>query len=253
MNRYGKKILKNKEHKQKNFYIDYSEVISLGLIALVIVLLWPTMFVYPVKLLVVFFHEASHAVMAYATGGRVLQIALNADLSGHCIVAGGNAFLVASAGYLGSMLFGAMLLLLARKSAWTPCISKSFSVVMLFVAILFIRPLVSFGQLFALMSAGGFFLLGWKAPPWMNRVVLQAIGIASCMKALLDMHAVAFLSPNVPSDAAILAEITGIPAFIWGIFWLMLGLITIWMLLPYLLRRPQPAYSDEAELPTSSL
>ncbi len=250
---YDKKTFKSQEFQLKKTSLDYSEAISLGLIALVVVLLWPTVFVYPIKLLVVFFHEASHGAMAYATGGRVVRMALHADLSGYCVVAGGNAFLVASAGYLGSMLAGAFLLVAARKTAWTPYISQAFSVAMVFVAILFIRPLVSFGQLFAFISAGGFFMLGWKASPWMNRVLLQAIGIASCMKALLDMHAVTFLSPNMPSDATILAEITGIPAFVWGIFWLILGLITLWMLLPYLLRRPRSLYSAEDGVSTGSL
>ena len=67
---------------------------------------WDTIIIYPLKILTVFFHELSHALAAIVTGGKVLEIVLVPEQGGHCLIAGGNGFLVSSAGYLGSLIWG---------------------------------------------------------------------------------------------------------------------------------------------------
>ena len=221
--------------------LDYTEALSLLMLSMAVIVVWPTIFVYPFKLLVVFFHELSHALMAWATGGRVVELALRHDLSGHCVVVGGNAVLIASAGYLGSILWGIGLLLLVKRSERAPYMSFTLGMVLLSITVLFLRPLFSFGFIFSVLSAIGFLLLGWKAAPWINRVLLQCLGITSCLKALLDIYTVSTSGTSLPSDAVVLAQHTGIPAIVWGVFWMLLSLGILWWSLPYLLRRPAPA------------
>ena len=76
--------------------------------------LWWSPVIYPLKLFVVLLHEAGHAAAAVATGGVVQRILVTPDQGGVCYCPGGNAFLTLSAGYLGSLFFGALILLLAR-------------------------------------------------------------------------------------------------------------------------------------------
>ena len=55
------------------------------LLALLILVfaLWPTPFLAPLKTLVVFFHEASHALTAVATGGVVIEMEIDQNQGGH--------------------------------------------------------------------------------------------------------------------------------------------------------------------------
>ncbi|HEX2173915.1 MAG TPA: M50 family metallopeptidase [Dehalococcoidia bacterium] len=89
----------------------------LGLIVLffaVVNVFWATPFVYPLTILTTIFHELSHALATAFTGGTARDIIINADGSGVAFRQGGIDLIVAPAGYLGSTLFGAILLLTAR-------------------------------------------------------------------------------------------------------------------------------------------
>ena len=78
------------------------------LLALLILVfaLWPTPFLAPLKTLVVFFHEASHALTAVATGGVVIEMEVDQNQGGHVRSMGDIRLLTLSAGYLGSLLWG---------------------------------------------------------------------------------------------------------------------------------------------------
>ena len=70
-------------------------------IFIVIVFLWNTQFVYPLKIFVVFMHEVSHGLAALATGGSIKEIQVVPQEGGHAITAGGSRFWTLTAGYLG--------------------------------------------------------------------------------------------------------------------------------------------------------
>ena len=74
--------------------------------------------VYPFRLFNTFVHEAGHAVATVITGGYVESMVVNLDTSGYVLRRGGWTPLVASAGYLGSILAGAALLFAGRKRSW---------------------------------------------------------------------------------------------------------------------------------------
>ena len=83
--------------------------VVIGLAALV---LWNTPVAYPFRIFVVFLHEISHGLAAVLTGGRIVSIGLSFNEGGVCVTQGGWRFVVLSAGYLGSLLWGALFLLL---------------------------------------------------------------------------------------------------------------------------------------------
>ena len=89
---------------------------QLALIPVLVFALWNTPVVFPVKVLVVFLHELSHGLAAVLTGGSIVAISLSVQQGGEATTLGGNGFIILSAGYLGSLLFGVAMLLIAVRT-----------------------------------------------------------------------------------------------------------------------------------------
>ena len=90
--------------------------IVIGLVALCF---WNSAPVYPLRIFVVFLHEISHGIAAALTGGRIVAIGLTFDEGGVCITDGGPRFLILNAGYLGSLFWGALFLVLSARTRST--------------------------------------------------------------------------------------------------------------------------------------
>jgi hypothetical protein len=191
-------------------------------------LLWWSPVIYPLKLFVVLLHETSHALMALATGGRVDRLVITADQGGICYCPGGNAFLTLSAGYLGSLLWGALILVLARARKPEPRdTTTAIGVLVLTLTALFVRN--AFGVLFgALFGAGMVALRG--AGRTVHVLALTALGLTSCLYALLDIKSDVLDRPHLPSDAYMLAQLTGVPTAAWGLLWIGIGAAVSWWL-----------------------
>ncbi|NIP80408.1 MAG: M50 family peptidase [Gemmatimonadetes bacterium] len=183
---------------------------------------------YPLKLFVVLLHEASHGAMALATGGEIQRIVVTPDQGGVCYCPGGNAFLTLSAGYLGSLGWGALILLLARARRPLPRDTTTIvgAAVLLLTALYVRNPFgILFGALFgaalvALRSTG-------RA---VHVLALTALGLTSCLYALLDIKSDVLDRPYLQSDARMLAELTGVPTVVWGVLWIGLGTAVSWWL-----------------------
>jgi hypothetical protein len=208
-----------------------------GLTAWLVVvwLLWWSPVIYPLKLFVVLLHETSHALMALATGGRVDRLIITADQGGACYCPGGNAFLTLSAGYLGSLLWGALILVLARATRPAPRnTTTAVGVAVLLLTAMFVRN--TFGVVFgALFGAALVALRG--ANRTVHVLVLTALGLTSCLYALLDIKSDVLDRPHLPSDAYMLAQMTGVPTVVWGVLWIGMGAAVSWWLFQRALAR----------------
>jgi len=78
--------------------------------AALVIIFWDSWFVKPFKFFAVMIHEYSHAMAGIITGGSIVEIRTFGNESGHTLVSGGFMPLVASAGYVGSALIGALFL-----------------------------------------------------------------------------------------------------------------------------------------------
>src|SRR6185436_15229416 len=74
---------------------------------------------YPFRIFVTFIHEGGHAIAALLTGNSVESLSVAMNASGETYTTQGGLFsqvFISSAGYIGSMIFGALLLVLIRKT-----------------------------------------------------------------------------------------------------------------------------------------
>lgn len=200
-------------------------VIIVVLLSLASLLLWNTIFLYPLKLLVVLMHETGHALAALVTGGSVSRVEVNALQGGVTYTAGGNRFVILSAGYLGSSLIGAFVLWSASHKHMSKYIAEIFGLLIVVETVFWVRDLFTF--VFALAMGIFCMILGWKIRGVLERIFMQLVGTVSCLYAVFDIFDDVvrrmFVRGDLASgknDAQALAEITFIPSLIWGTVWI---------------------------------
>jgi len=189
-------------------------------------LLWDTPAIYPLKIFVVMLHEISHGLVAVTTGGTIERIVLDPAQGGACYCPGGNAFLTLSAGYLGSLLWGVGLVSAAQSAR----VSNRFLVatvglIVLVLTALYVRN--AFGLLFGLGFGATLLAAGRRLGPGANRFILTALGLTSCLYALLDIKSDILDRPHLESDAAMLGELTSTPTMLWGVVWTTVALLVV--------------------------
>ena len=99
------------------------QAMTLLIAATISVVLWFIPFAefltYPFRIFVTFIHEGGHALAALVTGNSVASLSVATNASGETYTTQGGLIsqvFISSAGYLGSMAFGALLLILIRKA-----------------------------------------------------------------------------------------------------------------------------------------
>lgn len=193
-------------------------------------LLWDTVLVYPLKIFVVLLHEVSHAVAAVATGGSIQRITLDPLQGGACYCPGGNALLTLSAGYLGSLLWGGLMIGAARSKRVRPDVVNSLiGGLVIALTLLYVRN--GFGFAFGLLFGAAMIGAAQKMTASLNRTLLLTMGLTSALYAVLDIKSDVIDRPELRSDAYMLAEITGVPTLAWGVIWISVALaFCFWLL-----------------------
>lgn len=202
---------------------------QLILITFVLFLFWNTMFVVPLKILVVYLHELSHALAAILTGGSVVEISLSPYQGGHAITRGGSRFLTLTAGYLGSLLFGVSLLLLALKTEADRIILGCLGAFTLLVTALYIRDW--FALAFCLGTGAAMLAAARYLSVEINDLILRVIGLSSILYVPYDIFDDTIRRSGIRSDAYMLAEEFGGPTIFWGGLWLAASLAIIYFCL----------------------
>lgn len=186
--------------------------------ALVALLLWDTPLVTPLKIFVVFLHELSHGLAAVLTGGSIVRIEITPDQGGLCVTRGGWRFLVLSAGYLGSLSLGALLLVAAARWRRDRLLVALVGLVTLGVTLLYVRS--SFGFVYGIAAGACLIVASRKLSEGVCDGILKVIGVVSCLYAVWDIASDTLFRSLAQSDASALGRITGIPGAVWGAFWI---------------------------------
>ena len=197
--------------------------------AAIIVALWQTPVLLPLKLLVVLFHELAHLVTVLLTGGTPESLSLTPHQGGAVLSRGGNRFLTLSSGYLGSLLIGLALFRAALSGRLDHWITGALGLAILLVAVLYVRD--PFGLAFC-TGAGGLMLASAR---WLghgpNDLLLRLIGLTSIIYVPLDIFSDTLSRAHLRSDARMLAEEFGGTTMLWGGLWLLLSPVAIWLAL----------------------
>ena len=207
---------------------------------MVVLALWDTPLVYPFRIFVVFLHEISHGLAAVATGGSIVRIELNSAEGGACVTRGGWRFVVLNAGYLGSLVWGVLFLLLAGRTKRDRELVAGIGAFLVIVTLLYVRTL--FGFLYGLVLGAALVAVAWKLPSWSD-ALLKTIGVVSCLYGVWDVFSDVFFRNVRGSDANALGQITGIPGVVWGAVWVALDIAVVALALRYAARSRAPDVS----------
>ncbi len=189
--------------------------------------LWQTPVTIPLKILIVFLHELSHAAMTVLTGGEVVSLTLSADQGGAVWSIGGNRFLTLTAGYLGSLLIGLVLLIAATRTHADRAIMGIFGVLMLVVTALYIRD--GFAIMFCVGTGALMLVTARFLPHDVNDLILRVIGLTSMVYVPYDIFSDTIARSDLRSDARMLAEEFGGATIMWGGIWLVISVVVIGM------------------------
>ena len=240
----------NQKFTKAKMIIKFFKRLDIRLIGIfiVIVFLWNTQFVYPLKIFVVFMHEVSHGLAALATGGSIKEIQIVQQEGGHAITVGGSRFWILTAGYLGSLMWGGLILMLAARTHLAKLISAVIGIGMILISIFYLRN--SFGFLFGVGFGGILILVGRLLPESINEWLLRVIGLTSCLYAILDIKSDIIDRSHLRSDARMLhEEITPyIPTVVWGVLWMAIAIfVTLCVLYIAGKDREKPEVLDNGE------
>lgn len=189
--------------------------------------LWDTVLLRPARIYAVMLHEYGHALAAILTGGEVLHIRIFTSEGGDCVSRGGVRWIITSAGYLGNLFLGAILLQWGVKSKRASRGMVLLGAITLLIAALLVRNFE--GILFSLVIGMLLVLCGLKAPVWVCEKLMVSLGIINVLYPLWDMRSDILSRPQERSDARILAEYvigTSVPT---ATTWLTLVIGCIWL------------------------
>lgn len=192
--------------------------------------LWDSILLRPVRVYAVMLHEYGHALAAILTGGEVLHIRVFTSESGDCVSRGGIRWIVTSAGYLGNLLLGAVLLKSGVNSKKAPMRLALLGLATLLVTTLLIRNMEGF--IFCFIIGVLLVVCGLKVPEWISGRILLYLGFINVLYPLWDMRSDILSRPLERSDARNLAEhfigvtfptLTTWLTFFIGCVWLSIG------------------------------
>lgn len=201
---------------------------------------------YPLQLFATFVHEGSHVLAAVLTGSQVLSLTVSPDTSG-VVWSAANGWLaqllISSAGYLGTTVFGTLLLVWMRyglSSKLGLYISAGFVGFMTLVFGL-IFPIfnifsanVSVGSVAftvvsgAVLTAGLFAIARYAGLKWTN-FALAFLSVQCLLNAIFSLKTLFWVSTmtDAQSDALNMANATGIPSILWVFIWIGISIVMI--------------------------
>ena len=198
--------------------------------------------VYPIRLFVTFIHESSHALMAVLTGGSVQSLTISADTSGLTYSAPSGllgGLLTSSAGYIGTTVFGVVMLYLVRKNFSPNKILTALGIFVGSMLLVFtvVSPIFNFlslqvaysSVLFTILAGGilaaGLIAIGIFSDIRLARFAVAFLAVQCLLNAIMDQITLLvvnspFAGSDVANDAANMANATHLPGILWVLIWM---------------------------------
>lgn len=205
--------------------------------------------VYPIRLFVTFIHEGCHVLASLITNSAIFSLTVLPDGSGAVLAAPETtvaSLLISSAGYVGTAAFGALLLILIRRAVQARIVLAATAGFVALLTLVFglALPLfnftraevsifsIAFTVISGLAITGGLFAMARFASARAASFFLSFLAVQCLLNALFDLKTVFFLhSPfaasHVQTDAANMAQATGVPGIFWVVTWIAISLVLV--------------------------
>jgi len=232
------------------WFIPYAEILS-----------------YPFRIFVTFIHEGGHAIAALLTGNSVQSLSVAMNGSGETYTTQGGWFsqmFVSSAGYIGAMTFGALLLVLIRRAVAARLVLLGSAGIVLALTVIFgvVKPLFAgawlslsglpFTLFAGVLLAAGLFAVARFASARVATFVVSLLAVQCVLNALLDLKTVFFLSSpfaaTVPTDAVNMANTTGVPAIFWAGLWIAFSVLILLVAIKQYVSSRQKSFAGMPDL-----
>lgn len=188
---------------------------------------------YPFNLMGTWIHEMGHGMMAELMGGDFDKLVINSDSSGYARFnrAGVGTFgqtMIASAGYMGTSVFGALMLYFRKRERFVMGFSFFLGLFMIFSLVIYIRSWTGwfFGVPFSLLLI----FIGSKKSD-LNLFFYNFLAGMIALNAMISIN-VLFKIPDrnqmngmtIRHDAAVVSDLLIFPPWFWAGLWLLLSL-----------------------------
>lgn len=176
-------------------------------------------------MLVIAFHEFSHAITALLTGGRVKSITLDPNEGGVTHFSGGLTSLTLPAGYLGSSIIGALLTFCGFDIVASKVASIALGVTFLLTLWWGKRDWLTI--LTVLLAVALLVACWFIAQAEALRFVVLFIGVMSSLYSVWDICDDLILRKINSSDASQFAKRYGGSSQCWGVVWSIISLLVM--------------------------
>ena len=229
------------------------ELRTLAVALLASLLLWNLPFggvlLYPFKLLATWFHELSHGLAMILTGAGFDHVVIYRDTSGlayaYTSVGSFMTAIIAAAGYMGTPLWGAVLLVVTPDARSSRRALLVLAGLLVMTTILVVAPTPNgdtFGQWVIPAIGAGVALCGLIAPDRWRVLGAHFIAVQACVNALLDIRVLLRPSQVVGGKAAGMSDATNMAlhtfgtteswaVWTWAIIWLAWSLAVLFVAL----------------------
>ena len=244
------------------------QAMTLLIAATISVVLWFIPFAefltYPFRIFMTFIHEGGHALAAFVTGNSVVSLSVETSGNGLTYTTKGGILsqvFVSSAGYLGAMAFGALLLILIRKAVAARIVLLGCGLYVFALTMIYglIKPLfwlsglsgIPFTLLAGIILSVGLVLIARFASARVATFFVSLLAVQCVLNALFDLKILLALSSpligssNVHTDALNMANATGIPAILWTIIWIAFAVGILWFAMRLYVARRESSYQPD--------
>lgn len=217
--------------------------IMLGLLIVILVcwdLPYATEILYPFKLFVTIVHELCHALMARFTGGSIGSIEITPGLEGVTASYAGsflNRVMTVMSGYLGTAVFGGLLIWWGRKPELAQKVLQSTGITIVLMTLFY-----GGGSWFSFLSMLGIglvvLLVARKGSQLFCHMFLLMLAVMTTVQAVDYLKSLIILSAGVNGqerrgDALTMETLTGVPAIVWASIWAVVSfgvlLLALWI------------------------
>lgn len=217
---------------------------------------------YPFRIFVTFIHEGGHALAALLTGNSVASLSVATNASGETYTTQGgiiSQIFISSAGYVGSMAFGALLLILIRKAVAARYVLLGSGLLIFALTMIYglFKPIfwmsawsgIPFTLFAGIFISASLILIARFASARVATFFVSFLAAQCVLNALFDLKTVFFLSAPfgqpVQTDAVNMAIATGVPAIFWTIIWISLALGILWFAMRFYVAGRDKSYQPD--------